>query len=168
MSPINDSLGVAVRGIASPALTDAVTHMPPNVSSSLLAHDPLVAWSGGHSLTLQAALHGDAGVRWGIAASVVEVMPSLLPRHQTLVRADAALAGPLGPCWTWAVEIGATSDALDEEYDEGTDLVPLWTIAAHHHRGAYSFGVATTGGWVAGTRRDVLGPSAFIDMRGPL
>jgi hypothetical protein len=168
LTPLDDSRRLAIRGIVSPAIADRAGTMPTNVSSSLLAHDPLVAWSAGHSASLQISLQGDASVRWGIAASVVHLVPTELPGQQTLVRVDAALAGPIAPRWTWAVEVGVTSDVLDEDYDEGTDVVPLWTAGAYHHRGEHAFGIVTTGGWVGGTRDDLLGPSILFDLRGPL
>lgn len=168
MTTIDESTRVAIRGIASPAITSGVTFMPPNRSGSLLAHDPLVAWSAAHSLALQAAVHGDAEVQWGVAASIIEIVPTELARHQTLLRIDAAVGGRLSPCWTWAAELGASSDVLDEEADEGTDIAPLWTAGVHHHRGDYAVGFTTTGGWVGGSRDDLVGPSVFIDMRGPL
>lgn len=168
MTALDESRRFALRGIASPAIVDNLTAMSTNSASSMLAHDPLVAWSAAHTLALQAAVHGGAIVQWGIAASIIELIPSELPRHQTLVRIDAALGGPFAGCWTWAVEVGASSDVLDEESDEGTDLVPLWTAGVHHHRGDISIGAVTTGGWVGGTRSELLGPSVFLQLRGPL
>jgi hypothetical protein len=88
--------------------------------------------------------------------------------NQTLIRADVAVGGEIDEHWTWSIELGVSSDIVDEEEPEGTDFVPLWNLGAHRHWSSHSIGVATAGGWIGGTKRDVLGPSVLVDMRGEL
>jgi hypothetical protein len=89
-------------------------------------------------------------------------------RHQTLLRVDGAMQGQIDPCWTWQLEIGALSDVIDEEYDEGTDVVPLASASIHHHRGSTAIGASLTGGYMGGERSSMIGPSVLLDWRGEL
>lgn len=161
------SLRVAVRGAFAVAVPDELDM--DSTASSLLVHDPLVAWAGAHTATLQGSLQGELDtMRWAVGAGVVRMMPREIARDLTLARIDAGFSGRFARRWTWVIEAGLLSDVLDEEFDEGTNVVPMWSAGVHRHFRAASIGVVTTGAWVGGSRDDMLGPSFLIDLRGPL
>jgi hypothetical protein len=164
-----DGTYFAVRGAAAVAVERMADRPPGNLASSLLAHDPLVASAQAYTALLQGAAAFPTGpVRSSVAVMVSDARIQDETRHQSLLRVDGALQGQLDRCWTWELELGLVSDLIDEEYDEGTDVVPLWSASIHHHRGTTAIGASLTGGYVGGERGSMIGPSALIDWRGDL
>jgi len=168
---VRDDRSILVRAIAALSVKKE-RDSSLGVASSVLAHDPTITWAAAHAGTVQVALAGtDGGIRWTGAVAAVGLITdgmTIRPRSHVLLRADAGAEGWLHRCWSWEVEVGAISDTLDEDTDEGTDLVPVWNVGLRHHRGPLWLGFSSAGGWIGGARRSVLGPSVTFEIGGSL